>query len=164
MIRLFVFSCLYIMSSVSLACSCAFEDNSLEDAVKKSLHTASSVVLARAIHIKENENTFSTDDPIPPGADMGGDITQFNEIQSWKGEHGKSFHTRINTMCCMCGYSFQEGKSYLLYLYGPNKEGFYSTSVCSRTKPAGDAEKEIDILNRIAPNKSMQPTADASAD
>ena len=164
MIRLFVFGSLYLMSGVSLACSCVFEDIGLEESVKKSFKSASSVVLARAIHIEEKGVSLSPDDPMPPDAFTDGDITQFNEIESWKGEHGKSFHTRINTMCCMCGYSFQVGESYLLKLYGPDEEGFYTTSVCSRTKPTEDAEEEIDVLNLIAHNKSRNPAADESVD
>jgi hypothetical protein len=154
---------LFGISAYSLACSCIFEERGLEEAVQDSLHQASSVVLAQAVHVKQNNTPIPTDASIGPDFDWGGDITQFNEIQSWKGEHGKSFHTKINTMCCMCGYSFEAGKEYLLYLYGPNDDGYYSTSICSRTKPKDHAEEEIQVLNRIAPNKPVHSPSDAAA-
>ncbi len=155
MIKYILAALVFFLPSVGIACSCMFEDLPLEESVGKSLSGASSVVLAKAIYVEENETRVPSDEPIAPGTDLGGDITQFEEIQSWKGVHGKSFHTKINTMCCMCGYSFREGESYLLYLSGPDEEGYYSTSTCSRTRPRYGADEEIEVLNRLVPNKSI---------
>lgn len=60
--------------------------------------------------------------------------TQFLTIKSWKGEHNKMFTTEIDVECCKCGVNFYLNKCYILYLYGPNKDGYYSTSSCTRTK------------------------------
>ncbi len=161
MTKYFLAAMVLLLPSTGIACSCIFEDLPLEESVSQSLSRVSSVVLAEAIHVKENEVRIPSDEPIAPGTDLGGDITQFEEIQTWKGVHGKSFHTKINTTCCMCGYSFKEGEAYLLYLSGPDEEGYYSTNSCSRTRPRYGAEEEIDVLNQLAPNKSINfaPTA-----
>lgn len=61
----------------------------------------------------------------------------------------------------MCGYSFSEEQTYLLYLYGP-ADGYYSTYTYSRTKLLFSAEDEIDVLNDSLVNRSMLP-AEAAA-
>lgn len=37
----------------------------------------------------------------------------------------------------------------LVYAFGPDKNGYYSTSICARTKPLKDAAEEIAMLDSI---------------
>ncbi len=83
-------------------------------------------------------------------------MIHFSIIKSWKGHLKKDLYTRIITQCCLCGYSFEEKKKYLLYLYGPDKEGFYSTSICIRTTYAENAEEDIEILDELVNEKQEQ--------
>lgn len=147
MIRTILTLSVLLLPTAGFACSCAFDDLPLKEAVKQSLSNADSVVLAQAqvIHIKVR----TEEEPIPFDIELDGVITQFNQVQSWKGSHGKSFHTRINTAGGMCGYSFSEGKTYLLYLYGADDDGYYTTSTCSRTKPLRRVERELEVLNDL---------------
>jgi hypothetical protein len=45
---------------------------------------------------------------------------------------------------------FPETGTFLVYAYGPNAKGYYSTSICQRTKPAEAAKEEIAILDALA--------------
>ncbi|MFC6635477.1 hypothetical protein [Microbulbifer taiwanensis] len=143
---------LQLMAVKAYSCSCAFGSGELEDQVKQAFENASAVVLAKVESIEKLE-------PYEYQVEIGSSKketsynrhkTHFSEIKSWKGEHGKQFYTDIVVACCMCGFHFEEGKEYLLYLYGPNEEGYFSTSVCSRTTRLTDeANQEIEVLNDL---------------
>lgn len=152
-----------ISSLKALACSCVFHDGPAEKAVYDSFQQASTVVLATAEHV-ENLDPLVTDiwsegKRYYRDSYYNSQRTQFVAIESWKGGHEKRFFTEIITSCCMCGYSFEVGKTYLLYLYGPDKNGYYRTSSCSRTKEDSDqVKKEIEILNNIGLLKNSKST------
>jgi len=136
-------------SGGALACSCWRSEGGEAEQVKSAYNDAAAVVLARAESVSEErvKRAYLPDnEEIYPG-----ELTHFSEIRSWKGSHGKQFYTRIITACCMCGISFVAGETYLLYLYGPDKEGFYSTSICSRTSGALNVEdSELRLLDQLA--------------
>ncbi|WP_194755957.1 hypothetical protein [Aliidiomarina indica] len=133
-----VFVVLY--SGKAVACSCAFHDGTLEEAVMDSYHGAAAVVLATAERVEQFNRRENNERQ----------KTHFVTKQTWKGDHGPRFKTDIVTACCLCGYAFSEGQTYLLYLYGPNEDGYFSTNICSRTKIASDEiDKELEILDLI---------------
>lgn len=75
-------------------------------------------------------------------------ITDFQTIRVWKGIVGKKLKTKINIRCCNCGFTFTEKDEYILYLSGPDKEGYYKANSCSGTKLLQSAaEEEIEYLN-----------------
>ena len=78
--------------------------------------------------------------------------TQFVAVESWKGSHPKRFSTEVALVCCVCGYRFVKDKEYLLYLHsGPNEDGYYRASVCTRTKPINSTTKqEIEVLRELS--------------
>lgn len=155
MTRLVAVALLMVLARGALACSCAFPEGTLEEKVRGSFETAAAVVLARAESISEAQlpSPFGGTDSLR----LPGEITHFSEIRSWKGSHGKQFYTRIVTACCMCGKSFSEGDTYLLYLYGPDDEGFYGASTCSRTSEQSRIEEgELEALDRIATELAEQ--------
>lgn len=149
-ILLFVFLQLIIAKAYS--CSCAYSDGELEDQVREAFESASSVVLAKVETIEKLEpfQYSQDDDSSEQRTFYYRHKTHFSEVQSWKGKHGKQFYTNIVVACCMCGYTFEEGRVYLLYLYGPDEQGFYSTSSCSRTTRLSEELKpELEILNSL---------------
>ncbi|MCW8127517.1 hypothetical protein [Microbulbifer halophilus] len=155
MMRLVMAVLLMALANGVLACSCAFPEGTLEEKVRSSVESAAAVVLARAESISEAQLPSRFGRPESEG--YPGEITHFSEIRSWKGSHGKQFYTRITTACCMCGRSFDEGDTYLLYLYGPDDEGFYSTSICSRTSAQSRVEEgELEVLERVAAEQSKK--------
>ncbi|PCK07611.1 MAG: hypothetical protein COA42_13360 [Alteromonadaceae bacterium] len=148
-----------ITAPKAIACSCAFHDGSLEEAVTDSYKNASAVVLATAEHVENFEplisDVWSEDEGHQKETYYNSQRTQFVALKSWKGEHGKRFFTEIVITCCMCGYRFEEGENYLLYLYGPDKKGNFGTSSCSRTKrETVKIEQELEILNKMGLTKS----------
>ena len=141
------------LSLHSFGCSCGMQPQELEEGVIRAYKNASSVLLAQAVSIQDGK--------LPAGwnsnedAMYEGQTTHFSTIESWKGIHGKQLYTQIVTACCMCGMMFEQGKIYLLYLYGPNKDGYFSTSICSRTTHVENAEEEINFLRKLAPNRGV---------
>lgn len=88
---------------------------------------------------------------VPPNnadeIDMEIKITEFDVVELFKGTTIDKIVTEIITVCCMCGYIFEEGKEYLVYA-NRNAEGEkYNTSICSRTKLLEETEREeLEIL------------------
>ena len=154
--RSVIFLLFYVVSMSAFSCSCAVREGSTEELVKLSLDEASSVVLATVEGIEQKDYGMP-EGPIAPGSNFGRiDLTHFSEVKSWKGDHAKHFYTRIEVSCCMCGYVFEVGKTYLLYLHGPDNEGYYVTGICSRTAHESDALDDIKVLDSAVPNKALQ--------
>jgi len=74
--------------------------------------------------------------------------TVFHVKDSWKGRHSDRITTRIDVSCCVCGYSFEKGESYLIFGY-EERDGYFSTSVCSLTQKLESAEEIIAILEEL---------------
>src|SRR5688572_16530322 len=49
-----------------------------------------------------------------------------------------------------CGYGFQVGETYLIYANANNTTGTYSTGICNRTRPIGQATDDLDYLRTAA--------------
>jgi hypothetical protein len=134
------------------ACKCLSPKGPMEDDVKTSFKNASSVVLATAEQVEGIE-------PLSTGQYMS-QRTKFTAVESWKGSHGKTFFTEIVTVCCKCGYHFQAGKNYLLYLHGPDENGSYNTSTCSRTKREVEGIKEeLEVLKALNENNETRQSS-----
>lgn len=82
------------------------------------------------------------------------DITEYSDHLSvllkvgliWKGYLG--YYYRVNTAksTAICGFDFQYGQSYLVYIDG-NYGGNLTVSFCSRTKLMQDAYNEMNLLS-----------------
>ena len=143
-----------IFPSLALTCSCVeYLVNDVEQ-IKASYERAASVVIAQAVTVK-NINPTTTDYVDfkgKPYSETTYDLqeTTFSVERSWKGTHGAQLKTEISLQCCICGYSFEEGKQYLLYLSLPEGSKYYSTSICSRTRELSESlDKELQILDDI---------------
>ena len=79
------------LSTKAMACSCSQPLDDINAAVQEAYTGSASVVLARV----ENIQQLGGGDGQGDDFDVEREITQFSEIQSWKGEHGKQFYTNI---------------------------------------------------------------------
>lgn len=147
----FVVAALFSMvAGQAYACSCAAPISDVKLAVSQAFKGASSVVVAQAVSIDKKKVRQAWMDSKDEGID--GEITHFVSVDSWKGRHGESFTTKTTMGAGMCGMSFEKGKAYLLYLYGPDKEDYYSANICSRSVKLEGAKEDLAILKTIAPN------------
>ena len=140
-------------SSGALACSCAYGGDERAD-VAEALDQADLVFVGRIesqeeFVLHENDMTHEYE------------RTQFYVVQSWKGEKATRVYVESVVTCCMCGYRFPKTGSFLVYAYGPKPNGYYTTSICARTKPLAAAHDEIAMLNAIVveakPTSSSTP-------
>jgi hypothetical protein len=139
------------------------QEGSLVDQVTSSVSSSSAVVWARAESTEDIEpyetEVWSEEKGKRKETYYEKQRTQFVAIESWKGLHGKRFFTEVEVVCCVCGYRFVAGEEYLLYLYGPDKNGYYHASTCSRTKIiSSTSREEIEILRKIGlTNQAKRP-------
>ncbi len=78
------------------------------------------------------------------------EITRFAVRKSWKGQLAGEIQTRIIVECCLCGAQFEDDREYLLFLTGPDIEGFFSTNICALNRRAEDSQEEQEVLNSIS--------------
>ena len=150
-----IFIVSFFSSAHAVSCSCIHEQGSLEEQVTAAFSSASNVLWAKAESTQEmsfgqqGSNTSQTKKNSNPGQMQR---TQFVAVESWKGSHPKRFSTEVALVCCVCGYRFVKDKEYLLYLHsGPNEDGYYRASVCTRTKPINSTTKqEIEVLRELS--------------
>ncbi len=136
-LKISIFFILSFYINTAFSCSCAGYSDDLELEVYRGYVSSSAVVLAKAINIERNE-----EDEI--------EVTKFITVKAWKGISEQHFYTKIYTICCACGVSFTKGKEYLLYLSGPNDEGYFRSSMCTRTRPFSKTSiPEIEVLDKI---------------
>ena len=80
-------------------------------------------------------------------------------VSSWKGAEGEEITVFTAADSAMCGYTFQAEHSYLVYASsGP---GGLEVSLCSRTKPMGEAGEDLAHLGMgatpVDPNANPPP-------
>lgn len=127
------------------ACSCKPPPKDYEAHVIDSFNSADAVVLAKASAVMLDPAEKKTETQ----------ISTFTTIKSWKGDHGTQFKTRIITMCCMCGFVFEAGETYLLYLHKYKDSHYYDTSVCTLTKKADKETVDIKILDKLSTSNTQ---------
>ena len=78
------------------------------------------------------------------------ETTHFKMVTLWKGDVGKYFTTTMVVGKGMCGVSFTEGKTYLLYLYQSALDSkSYATSLCELNQSLDEAEEDMGILKKL---------------
>lgn len=127
--------CSLLSPRLSYACSCAPPSDSLLDSVESALEQADIVFVGEA----ENSE-LSDDDTVQ--------ITTFYVRNSWKGTIANRVITKVVVSCCVCGYHFDVGSTYLVFGY-ERKDNFYSASICSLTRNLEHATEIIHILERL---------------
>lgn len=71
-------------------------------------------------------------------------------LEVFQGAPGKQFISQQSNAGASCGFNFEEGKEYLVYLSGPFADGRYAASMCSRTRIVTErTRREIEILRSM---------------
>ena len=73
---------------------------------------------------------------------------RFKVFQSWKGVETSTVTVFTANICCICGYNFKVGESYLVYNYASDKNGNLWTGMCTRTKSLSEAVKDLKVLGK----------------
>jgi hypothetical protein len=72
----------------------------------------------------------------------------FEIEEAFKGIKGKSVKIHTDAGGGSCGYPFGVGKEYLVYAYGASEDSL-GTGICSRTRPASNAQDELGMLRSM---------------
>ena len=134
----------------ALSCKCAlpFEDEDTD--IKVSVGRADVVFLGiakKVVRVATPKEIIQKE-----GYDPQIDETTFKVLKSWKGVSSDRIVSRISIVCCLCGYTFEAGKTYLVYAMMKDGGMIYS-STCSRTQPMTSEQMsqslDIKVLNRF---------------
>jgi len=147
----------FISITKAIGCTCIAEKKSLKRKVKNEFYSSDIIFTGNAIAIKDL-NTH-------PTRSSSGDPIQytFEIIKKLKGVDTKRKIQVISTRGgSSCGYTFQIGKTYMVYAntsnyYGTTteNENDYTTSICKRNNHvARVTKKEKRILDRMSTNTS----------
>ena len=129
------------------SCSCAKFIGSIEEHVADELSNSSAVFLGTVEKIEK----------VGPHDDL--DLQKivkvhFKVSKSWKYISGNTAIVSTITQCCLCGYNFIEGMSYLVYANSPdNRLDDLWASICSRTTLLINAKKDLEILDKLTESK-----------
>lgn len=149
LLHILLIICLLLTPSFIQACSCG--RISIEDAFRSS----DAVFIGKVISIEPKVGTvhrwiIATYDNLT-NKDIDDSLfdmeVKLEVTKLWKGGATKSLTivTPDPDVCCICGFEFQVGQSYLVYADGTP----LSTSICSRTKPLSDTATEATELDRL---------------
>ncbi len=131
------FASLLIYSSTALACSCIPQVRNFQVAVTSAFNSAEVVFLGRVENIEVGEGAFKTVQK-----------TDFIVLEMMKGDERPRISTKISIQCCICGFSFRRNETYIVYAY-KGADGFYKTSICTRTKTAAENAEEVGLLRKL---------------
>ena len=131
--------CLFLSQTISLACSCtAPPKNKTEKQLIELEQKRSKAIFAGEVVEIVVPKTPS------------GELEQFAEVRfkvqrMWKGLKTEEVKVSTANVCCICGYEFKVGESYLVYANGNEN---LSTDTCTRTKRLSDAGNDLKVLGK----------------
>ncbi len=126
---LLVVSLLALLPDCASACSCAAPPaGSQQELTERALEESSAVFSGEVVEIGGGEPA----------------TVSFRVSEVWKGPEQGTLEVTTSRQESACGYSFKEGKEYLVYTYG--KEEPYKVSLCSETKPLSEAGAHLRVL------------------
>ena len=131
-----MFSLLLVVSLVcgtdtSFACTCAPARSAAQE-----LERATAVFSGEVIEIRRHRQAADI---------FAGVEVMFRVERVWKGVESRTVSVFTAQSSATCGYSFREGRTYLVYAHG-NAEGRLSASICSRTRRLRDARADLEEL------------------
>lgn len=119
----------FLSSAVTAsACSCLVPgpNISLKSQVRSAKLPATTIFVGKVISIRYSDEKMNGQ-PVKLYA-------QFAVERSWKGSQDAIIEVETANICCICGYTFEEGKSYIVYSNSASTITPGVTS-CSRTSP-----------------------------
>ncbi len=145
-----IFSVAVFLGSVQTAsaCSCVVQgpNVSLRSQVRTAKSEATSIFAGKVVSIRYSDEK-SGDTPVKVYAKIAVE-------RSWKGSTAETIEVETANICCICGYTFEVGKSYIIY---SNSTGTATPGVssCSRTAPITTKSPDEKYLGKARkPKKS----------
>lgn len=159
---------LLLVSPAALACSCLpSEGRTLEEQVAQAKASADVVVLAYALNVVGHDPTLILEcKMLDDGTvtDTCEEVPYFKRKvahlvteRAWKGEPGQEFRIVSDGMC---DAHFRAGMTYLIYMYKSDTPGEFSTSFCTRTRIAQEAESDIHVLDSLPRSSDVDDGSD----
>ncbi len=140
---LFIFALVLFAPSIANACSCIPPEPPLEAKER-----------AAAVFAGRVESIEQSDWLMQGGADPV--IVRMTVSDVWKGPENQNVTIRTARDSAACGYSFEEGKAYLVYAH--ESDNGLATGICERTALLSDAEEDVKELGEaIEPASSEEP-------
>lgn len=150
--------CLLLGATKIFACGCFYLPNEVvSDVVRNSAKQSTVVFAGKVVGFEYRKgipkhNLVLRDKESDNYTDYETQVVKFQVERWWKGEATSEIFLVTDNIknsdetanSSSCDYSFEEGKSYLVYAKG--KEGELRTNVCARTKPLTKAEEDLKIL------------------
>ena len=171
--------CLLLSATKVFACGCFYLPNEVvSDEVKNAAEHSTMVFVGKVVGFEYRKDIpkhylVLRDKDSDNHIDYETQVVKFQVERWWKGEATSEIFLVTDNIknsdgtasSSSCDYSFEEGKSYLVYANG--KENELRTNACARTKPFIKAEEDIKILGegkepvekKNEPNKSMDVRA-----
>lgn len=121
---------------------------------KKDFEQAELVFLGKVTKLNHRDVPSSLD-----GADwmfFNDIIADFSILKSWKGIPKDKKSIQIGTASAVVNSAdFKEGEKYIVFAYGPSKDGYYTTSACQNYSPYQESytSKELDSIKQLETNK-----------
>lgn len=133
--------CVLLLSSApALACKCMLPE------IAEARDDASALFEGRVVSLERQEDPNSITDR----------RVTLAVVRSWKALHDvERVDVYTNSSTAACGYPFEENTSYLVY--ARESEGRLHVSLCSRTRPVAEAEKDLVVLGAGATPVHIEP-------
>ncbi len=133
-----VLSLMFLFASAlnSFACSCQLSPAPMKKQVKDAYTDSYAVFSGEVLKITQKDEWSVA--------------VKIKVEKSWKGEFSQEIIINTNSQSSMCGYSFEVGKRYLVYVYGTKDD--LNTNNCSRTTVLSGT-KDIKFLDKLKKTK-----------
>lgn len=135
---------LLLVPNIGLACSCDLPpmNKSEKQLVELARKKSKAVFVGEVVEIIVPKT--------PSGEAAWFNEVRFKVLKKWKGIAAEEITVLTANVCCICGYKFEVGVSYLIYAYGTER---LETNICTRTVPLGAAEKDLQVLGKAKGSK-----------
>jgi len=130
-----IYLCIILIVTLNnslFACSC-----SKERSIEEEFAGVDIVFTGKVIKIEQSDDSY-----MGSASDV-----RFEVLKPYKGTTDRVITVRTSRYDISCGYSFEEGKQYLVYAYF--QHGRLAASSCSRTGKLSERLQDLELLNRI---------------
>ncbi|MEQ1923210.1 MAG: hypothetical protein ABL952_11950 [Pyrinomonadaceae bacterium] len=145
-----IFASAVFLGSVQTASACSClppqPGETLRSQVRKAKTSATAIFAGKVVSIRYSDEKMD-----------GKPVTAYAKIavtRSWKGPVTEFIEVETANICCLCGYTFEDGKTYIIYSNSTDPASL-SVSSCSRTSEiVGKSPNEKYLGKARKPKKS----------
>lgn len=149
-VLIFLHLLFFVSNSPALACSC-MGPTTPADALK----SADAVFSGKVIEKAPSRHRSKEQDPLPPNYyqpdqydEFGSTTFTFEVDEAFKGVKSRKVLIETTTVCCMCGFNFKVGESYLVFAQRSDGD-LFTTNICTGTDWLSNSKDEISLLRAI---------------